>query len=91
MLMFSLHNRILLWSLNTTSLVNDAVSRIKIRKFELKGIIRPKTFDFDIELSENHVVKGNNQGFNFRFGLHKKKPSCPSCIINQSKEISMTI
>jgi len=40
--------------------VNDAFSKIKIRKLELKGIIRPKAFDFDIELSENHVIKEKN-------------------------------
>ena len=70
MLVLSLHNRILLWSINVASLVNDAFSRTKIRNLELKGIIRPKAFDFDIELSENHVIKGNNQGFCFKFFLH---------------------
>ena len=48
-------NAILLWSINTTSLINDTFVSVKAFKFEFKTIITMNHFDFGIKLIFSHV------------------------------------
>jgi hypothetical protein len=53
MLVFSLHNSILLWCFYTTSLMDSAFGIIKNWRVKLFSIVSPYSFDFSIELSLN--------------------------------------
>ena len=69
-LMFSLHNRILLWSINTTMLMYNAIRVIKICHVKLHSIIRPNKLYFAAKLSKDHRIKGRNERSNFRLRFH---------------------
>ena len=73
--MFSLHNRVLLWSINTTMLMHNAI-RSKKKKI---GMLNSKALsiliclillNFDIELSKNHGMERNNKRPHIRFRFH---------------------
>ena len=55
--MLPLNNCILLKSINTTQLVQDAIGMGKISKIKLSTIVTSNGFNCGIELSFNHVGK----------------------------------
>ena len=57
MLMFPLHNRILLWSGNTTMLMYDTMTLEEISHLKLKTIIYSKNLNRFVELSFDHEIK----------------------------------
>ena len=56
--MFPLLNRILLWSGNTTMLMNDAMKLKEVNHLKLKPIVYPKDLNRLTKLSFNHGIKG---------------------------------
>ena len=88
MLLFSFHNRILLWSINTGLLVYDTMIVIKINHIKSWSIIRPDRFDFDSKLSMYHGKGRDEKMHRFWFRFHQEEDlSGPSCIINYGQKI----
>ena len=56
-LMFPLHNRILLWSVDTALLMNDAIRVVKINHVKLQSIISSNGLNWGLKLSMYHIVK----------------------------------
>ena len=55
--MFPLHNRILLWSVNTAGLMYNSMRIEEIKHDKLLGIISFNSFDFKAKLSMNHSIE----------------------------------
>ena len=70
MLMFSLHNRILLWSISTTMLMQNAIRTIEIWHVKFHSIISSNRFNFAAKLCKNHRIKRREERPNFIFGFH---------------------
>lgn len=56
-LVFSLHNSILLWTFNTTTLVNDALHVVKLAHLKLKSIITLENLNSYSKFWLNQVIK----------------------------------
>jgi hypothetical protein len=82
MLVFSLHNSILLWSFNTGQLVNGSIRRKKIMHLEFRTIIRMQTLNFEIKLCLYKAKKRFNKGTSLRLAFHEMHPSKPGIIIH---------
>ena len=89
MLVLSFHNRVLLWSLNTTQLMNDALVSKKVFHEEFKAIIRLDGFYFLSKLSLYHCVEIGYDilHLKFKFKFKKINPCAPCAIIHNGQKI----
>ena len=91
MLVFPLHNWILLWSGNTWMLMNNAMFSIKIFYEEFRSIVSSNDCNIGMKLCVNHVTKWDQQRSSVRFWFHEVNPSGSCGIIHNGKEVSETI
>ena len=71
MLMFPLHNLILLWSGNTRMLLSDAICSKEVFHEKFMIIISPKIFDSLIELCVNCIIERLKKRSSFSFRFHQ--------------------
>ena len=88
--MLTFRDTILLWCVDATSLVTNALESIKSIKFELGAIVTANHFDLSVELIFYHVDELDKEIFCIRFMFHQINPCAPSIIVNDGEKIFST-